>query len=197
MTISLTVSPSIEPLSYQDVLTHLRINPWDESVDETSVSYIESLITAVRMDTESFLNRALITQTWTYYLDNWPDVDWIELPKPPLQTVNSVTVLSAVGVPSALSVSYLVDTVSEPGRIILAYEESWPTDIILSPMNPIQIEFVCGYGDLREDIPEDIKIPMLLQIGSMYEHREEITEKPINRLGIVEMMLWPKRIKKF
>jgi len=40
---------------------------------------------------------------------------------------------------------YNVDTSSEPGRIVLEYGDNWPT-ASLSPENPIEIEFTCGYG---------------------------------------------------
>jgi hypothetical protein len=39
---------------------------------------------------------------------------------------------------------YSVDTDDEPGRIVLDYGQSWPS-VALSPLNPIEVQFVCGY----------------------------------------------------
>ena len=47
---------------------------------------------------------------------------------------------------------------------------TWPNES-LYPSNPIEIEFVCGYG-LAADVPEDIKDAMLLMTGEAYENRE-------------------------
>jgi uncharacterized phiE125 gp8 family phage protein len=197
MALELITDASIEPITYQQVIDHLKINPYDEEIDEGSISYIETLITAVRGDVESFLNRALITQTWKYYLNEWPNRDYIEIPKPPLQSITSVTVLTADAVSAVLDpIYYLVDTVSNRGRMILAEDESWPTNT-LYPMNPIQIEFVCGYGDLAEDVPKRIIQALLIGVADLYENRESvIVGQPtgVIKLDTIEKLLWPFKI---
>lgn len=196
MALELITEPSIEPITYEQVLTHLRINPYDEEIDEDSVQYIDTLITAVRQDVESYTSRALITQTWKYYLNEWPDGDYIDIPKPPLQSITSITALTEDDVPITVDlIYYLVDTVSAPGKLILAVDESWPTET-LYPMNPIQIQFVCGYGVLAENIPVRIRQAMLLQIADLYENRETIiVGKGFQRLDTVERLLWPYRVR--
>jgi len=167
MPLELITPPTIEPVTYQQVLDHLRINPYDSAIDEASIEYIETLIRAVRDYTESFLDRALITQTWKYYLDGWPDTNYIEIPKPPLQSITSITAMTEDAVPSSLDpVYYLVDTVSSRGRLMLAEDESWPTEA-LYPLNPIRIVFVCGYGSTASDVPKQIVQAILQQMPSL------------------------------
>lgn len=135
---------------------------------------IEGLITAARQMCESITNRAFVTQTWTLYLEDWPEDDWLKLPKGNLQSVESVKYTDSAGTVQTLveDTDYLVDTYSEPGRIVLAYGESWPTES-LYPANPIAIEFTCGYGD-ADDVPKAIKQALLLLVGHWYEHREAV-----------------------
>ncbi len=192
MAVELITAPSIEPITYQEVIKHLNMPSFDEDVDESSMAYIETLIAAVRADAEDYTNRKFITQTWKYYLDDWPDENYIEVPYNPLQSISSVTVLSSEAISSSFSsTSYLVDTKSLRGRIILDYGESWPITT-LYPMNPIQIQFICGYGDLPEDVPERIRQAILIQIADLYQNRQTILQgQNIQRLDTYERLLNP------
>jgi hypothetical protein len=96
----------------------------------------------------------------------------IFLPNPPLQTVNSVTYYDDSGVLTTLDPSqYLVDTVSEPGRLVPAPNTTWPST--QTRANAVQVLFTCGYGDATA-VPSGLKSWMLLRIGAMYENREEM-----------------------
>jgi hypothetical protein len=185
----LTSPPIAEPLSLADAESHLRVgSPGDNPVNDT---YITALITAARQFCESILHRALITQQWRLSLKNWPGRDYqnwplsltseldlyykynyIKLPLPPLQSVQSVTFMNSSGQvlsmqPANFQVlngyTYNVDTDMEPGRIVLPYAQIWPTDILM-PGAPIQISFTAGF------------IPLLLQasppVGQTFEYWE-------------------------
>ena len=191
----LVTGPTVEPITYADFIYHDRMDLYDESIDEASILYIEGLILAVRMDVEKYLNRALITQTWKYYLDDFPDEYFIELPMPPLRSVESVKYTDSGGTvtPMVDGTDYLVDTISLKGRILLPYSKSWPS-IIPYPMNAVEIEFICGYGD-PENIPQPIKNAMLLQIASLYDNRESVVAgQPIHKTDTAELLLWPYRV---
>jgi uncharacterized phiE125 gp8 family phage protein len=139
-----------------------------ESAEDT---YLESLITVARDITEGHIGRRLITQTWNYYLDEWPRKDHIKIPYAPLVSVASIKYTDCDGTEYTLSTdSYTVDTNSEPGRVILPYDGSWPS-VTLHPMNPINIEYVAGYG-ASTNVPKVIKQAMLLITGDLYENRE-------------------------
>jgi uncharacterized phiE125 gp8 family phage protein len=191
MKVKLVTPPSIEPITYDQVMDHLRII----TADATTIAYINTLITAVRQDVEDLTNRKLITQTWKYYLDQWPDKDYIEVPFPPLQSVTSIIQFTADDLLADLTEgSYLVDTDSEPGRIVLAHNYSWPTET-LYPANPIEIQFVCGYGLLATDVPAKIRQAMLLQIADLFENRQTIVQgQSIQHLDTYERLLASYRI---
>jgi len=108
--------------------------------------YIQALIMSAIGQVENITRRRLLTQTWTAYANEWPDNGFI-MPFGNLQSVTSLKYKNSSGDESTVdSADYIVDTDSDPGRVILGYNKSWPT-ATLYPSNPIYIEFVCGYGD--------------------------------------------------
>lgn len=158
-------------------------------------TYISSLITAAREYTEELLSRRFITQTWEFYHDEFPGTDELLLPYPPLQSVTSVIYTDCNGDATEFSSDdYDVDTVSQPGRIVLGYGKSWPT-ATLRPMNPIKVTMVCGYGAAGSSVPEPIRQFIRIFIAEMYEQREEsITGTIVNKLGWANVLLTNYRI---
>jgi uncharacterized phiE125 gp8 family phage protein len=191
MTIQLVTGPALEPLTYAQVCDHMRIQSFDEDMDLASIEYIERLIKAVRLHFERVvLNRSLITQIWKVFFDFFPSCDYIELPFPPLQNVTHVKYTDSAGTPTTLTATthYLEDIVSDPGRVVLPYNGSWPT-ATLYPVNPIEIQFVCGYGDTPEDVPEGIGQAMLITIADLYENREDLVEKALSNNRTVDRLV--------
>jgi uncharacterized phiE125 gp8 family phage protein len=187
--LKLVTAPAAEPLSVSQLKTHLRIDHNDEDDD------LEDLIIEARQKLESDMRRAFITQTWRMSLDGWPTLDEILLPRPPLQSVTSIVYKDSEGTPTTWSSSaYIVDTDSEPGRIVLAYGETWPS-LTLYPANPIQVTFVPGYGDGADDVPGNVKRALKLLCGHWYENREGTVSGTIARdiPMAVESLIWMDR----
>lgn len=91
---------------------------------------------------------------------------------------------------------YLVDTRSEPGRICLNYGESWPSTT-LRPHNGIRVTFIAGYGAAASAVPSKVKQAMLLIIGHLYEHREEVITTGANAVEIpmgAQALLYQNRV---
>jgi uncharacterized phiE125 gp8 family phage protein len=191
MATKISVLPTEEPINLEDAKAHLRVDH-DEDDD-----YILNLIMVACQYAETVTHRALITQTWIYYLDDFPDDDYIEIPYPPLQSVTSLKYTDYNNTQTEwANTNYIVDTASLPGKIVLAYGISWPT-ATLYPSNPIEITYVCGYGT-PDDIPESIKQGMKLDIGDMYENRETIiVGQPIAHLDALERIYMPYRVWNF
>jgi uncharacterized phiE125 gp8 family phage protein len=192
----LVAGPSAEPITYGQVIDHLRITSFDEETDGGSIENIDRLIEAVRDDAQDFTGRKFITQTWYYYLDKWPTENYIELPFNPVQLISSIKYTDMDGTERTLTLTtdYLVDTVSLKNRIVLSYLGFWPT-YTLHPVNPIKIEFICGYGDAAEDVPARIRQAMLIQIADLFENPQTIVQgQAFQRLDTYERLLWPHKI---
>jgi len=149
---------------------HMRITIPDED------NLIGIYITAARQYIEKSRARALVTQTWDFAMDDFP---WgalgFELPRPPLQSVASLTYYdvnnNATVWPSS---NYFVDSVNEPGRLMLAAGVGWPSSSTgLRPANAVITRFVAGFGPAAS-VPLNYKQAMLLLIEHWHEFREPI-----------------------
>lgn len=161
----LVTPPTGEPLSLAEAKEHLRII--DDSTQDTLIA---ALITTAREYCEQLCG-PLITQTWRVYFGEWPE-DGFALPGK-AQSVASLKYTSA-GVQVTVDAStYRVDTVSMPGRVALDYGRSWPS-AALSPLNPIEITAVLGYGDTGAAVPAPIRHALLLLVSHWFEHPEGV-----------------------
>lgn len=183
-----TVQPALEPLTVADVATHRRSGQDAE---------LNGYIVAARQYCENETKRAFITQTIRYTLDAFPCVGIIQLPRPNLLTVSSVSYVDTNGDTQTFSsADYTVDTDALPGRINLDYGISWPSTRYQP--NAVTITYTAGYGATRESVPDCIKHAMLLYIGDLYENREGSiigtirTENPA-----VARLLDPERVVSF
>ena len=174
MQVKLITPPTIEPVALSDVKLHLRIDV--DAVDEDE--YLEALITATRGHVEDVTGRKLLTQTWDYFLDEWPRANFIKLPFGNLQdglgVAPIVTWKDSAGTSTTLTVTtdYLVETNGEAlGRIVLPYSVTWPSGT-LYPSNPITIRFVCGWT-AAASIPFKIVAGVKMIVADLYEQRGE------------------------
>ncbi len=181
--------PQQEPISPDEAKAHLRVTSADED------AYIASLITVAREWCEGFQQRAYITQTHKLTLDRFPCGRAIYLPRPPLQSVTSIVYTDSEGAQYTVDADrYIVDTVSEPGRIVLSYGASWPL-VTLRPAAGVEITYVAGYGDAAS-VPQRAKQAILLLVGHWYEQREAVLAGSISKEieFAVHSLLWQDRV---
>jgi len=190
--LTLVTAPTVEPVSTAEAKLHLRV----EIADDDTV--IERLIVAARRKVEQFARHALITQVWRLSLSAWPAGDTIEVPLPPLQSSGaSIKYKNTAGASSTFPASsYIVDTDPTPGRIVLAFGESWP-GTALYPASPIAVEFTAGFGNAGSDVPQEIRQAILLLVGHWYENREAtVAVGNVQVLPLaVASLLWEYRAK--
>ena len=137
---AIVTPPVYYPIVLDQAKSHLRV---DTTSDD---KYIQTLIAAATDKAEQFLRRRLITQTWQTFLDGWPGDDSIWLPFGQLASVTHVKYTDTDSTDNKWDTDeYNVDIESDPGRVQLEYGYGWPGDA-LHPTNPIEIQFVCGYG---------------------------------------------------
>ena len=122
---------------------------------------------------EAETGRALLNTTRDYWQEDWPSGDSISLPYSPVSSVTGVYWKGTTGAETTLTVTtdYIADTDSDPGRIVLPYNGTWPSSS-LYPVNPVRVRYVCGYGAAASSVPTPLKQAVLLTVGDLYEHRE-------------------------
>jgi uncharacterized phiE125 gp8 family phage protein len=178
---------AVEPVSVSELKQHLRIS------DVSEDGYLRRLTSVIRSRCERATRRALLTQTWDLYLDQWPTWSgyhgsqtfepvttplpaggWVEFPKAPLQSVTFVKYTALDGTLTTWdAANYSVDAptgdYARRGRLSLGWVKVWP---VTQPVaNAIQIRIVCGYGDKPQDVPAMLVQGMLLDAGTLFETR--------------------------
>ena len=136
-------------------------------------SLLTGIIQTAREYVEDITRRALLTQTWDYYLDRFPSENFIKLPFGNLASVTHIKYTDSDSTETTMTVStdYIVETNGEGiGRIVLPYGVSWPTFTPYSS-NPIVIRFVCGWTTAAL-VPSKIRSAILLIASDLYENRE-------------------------
>ena len=177
MYIELQTAPTLYPVTLAEIKTHLRIDAGtiDDEVSESTA--LDSIRLAAIAHIEVITRRKLLTQTWDYYLDEWPDVDFIRIPFGRLQSVTSVSWKDTDGTETTLTANtdYLVETNGDAiGRLVLPHGESWPSDS-LYPSKPIKIRFVCGWT-AAASVPDCITNAIKLAAENIYYRGEVVKE---------------------
>jgi hypothetical protein len=185
----LQTAPAAEPVTLDELKTHLRITGTDED------AYLTVLIAEARQEIEDATGIAFITQEWLLTLDRWPAAreDWwdgtreahadviyggnrqnyasVVLPRYPLVTVDTVIVYPETGVGSTVTIAdvFDVDTQSLRGRMTIKRGAAWP--IALRANNAIEIAYTAGYGSTATAVPAPLKRAIRQMAAYMYEHR--------------------------
>lgn len=201
-----TIAPAGEPVTLAEAKAWLRVDNTDEDV------LIHALIEAARGYVETFTRRALLTQTWALKLDAFPaDARWhdgkyrqskggfivgreIVLPKPPLQSVASITYVDTAGVTQTFATSnYHVDTAAQPGRVIIDDDADWP-DTDVRP-NAVTVTYVAGYGT-PSSVPQGLRVALRYLLSHWFENRRHINiGNIVNAIpDTADALLWQHRI---
>lgn len=181
------VEPATQPVSLTEAKAHLRVDFSDDDI------LIASLLSTAISYVEEYTKSALIEQTWEEMLDHWPTmrggdrdllpgshVDhasrwevgrYIDLPRPPLIEVLSLEYQLVADADYEMFTDYQVET--HVPRIVLDYAKHWPVGILM-PANAIRIRWTCGYGTTSEEVPQNIRMAILLLVANWYENREPV-----------------------
>ena len=184
----LITKPAIEPVTLQQAKDHLNIDFNDDD------SIIELIIQTAREAVENKTGRKLITSTMGHQRDCFNSV--MELPHT-IQSVTEITYIDTDGVTQTLpATEYDVDVNRIPGRIMLAYDKTYPAT--RDEANAVTIEYVTGFGDTAQSVPSPLQHAMLLLIGHYYENREATAPININTVPMtIDFLLNPYRIYNF
>lgn len=187
-----------QPVSLRQVHQHLRL--FTEYGQHPDDDLIELYISAATGAAEDYLQRYLAQRTLRLKRDDFPTenqdgVTIITLPVYPVLSVDSINYVDLAGATQTLT-GYEVDSDSIPARIRVLE----PPDV-KEGLSGLTINVTVGYasGDspaTADLIPAQIKQAILLMVGQLYEHRENVvvgtiaTELP----KTFEYLLHPHRV---
>jgi hypothetical protein len=184
--LQLITPPDDEPVTLDEAKQQLGLDlpTWDDKV--------ELLVGAARRYLENNLRRGLVTQTWEVVESHFPfsSACWasaslvfprcehhrcrpgdrfpsLELKKGNISSVTSVKYIDLAGVEQTLDPSvYSLDKASVPGRLHLAYGQSWPD--VRPQWDAVKVRYVVGWG--QADVPLDLKQALLLLVSQMHQN---------------------------
>lgn len=158
-----------EPITLGAVKEHLKIQSTME--DRLLAGYIK----AARIQLGNKIKCALIPTSYEMKLDVFRDT--MVIPMPPLSSTSADVVITYInstgGTSTCSATNYTVDYKSTPGKIYLAYDASWPTDV-RDVKGAISVAFRSGYSTAT--IPENSKLWLKYRVGAAYLHREPIRQ---------------------
>ncbi len=185
-----TVKPVATPVS----VAELKGQSVYEETDSDQTVVLTRCVQAATNAAEAFLNRQLITATYTLKFD-WLH-NPIVLPFPPLIAVGATAIAYTDTSGAAQTVSdslWEIDKDSEPGLVLLSFEQSWPTDV-RTQHHGITITYTAGYGESPSDVPGNIRHAILMGASDLFEHRDSQSEIRLQENKAFTSLLWHDRI---
>lgn len=177
--------PQVEPVDIDTVRRHCRV---DSDYDD---DLLTMYATTARILVESWLNRALITQTLQFTLTNSPPptasplvpqslivfpLNWppvirkpISIPRAPCQGVESVLWGQVDDLNTADTDDYVLNLDVEPGQIMMKAPM-----VPMIPAYSMQMQYVAGYGADGTTVPGPINHAILMLTAQLYENRGDV-----------------------
>lgn len=181
MTVKTVTNPPYEPVSLAEARRWTGL----EQDDTQHTPVLQMLIQAMREYAENLTQRAYVPRQLRLYLPDWPVHQQyghlIELPYPPLVSVDSFQYVDTNGATQTLAASqYVVHDQELPAIVIPAWDVTWPT-IRLVP-NAIQITYTAGYSPgsppdeaaYQEVLPDQLRLWCQARLATLFEHREQV-----------------------
>ena len=201
---------TVSAVATSDQKSFMRVDFSDDD------SLIAELIKASQNVIQTYLNRAITTQTLELYLDRLPfyndlklqegiytapdleyNSNYIVLPRPPVASVTHVKYFNDSDTESTFASSkYYVDLISEQARVVLRNGESWPTVTETRNANAYVVKYVAGYGG-ASDVPPPIVQAIKLLTTHLYENREAVTSLSVNTIPYtIGALLQPYKVQR-
>lgn len=191
MWLNQTAAPSGAPITLAEAKLQCKV---DASDDDALITGLIAAVTQHLDGRHAYLGRCLMTQSWEYRVHAFPQCGVIELPFPPLRSVESVKYADDAGVLQTLAADqYVVDTATYEGQVRRAYNVVWP--IARLEDYAVRIAFTAGFGDAAA-VPQPIKSAMLMIIDQLYAKRgDDDDAKEITIPAAARWLLGPYRIE--
>lgn len=164
--------PSVEPLTLSYVKNYLKLDGISADDD-----LVEAMLTAARERCEEYCNIKFIDTVIEQVYDEFPKGRTLEnclhLTVGNVSSVEFVKYYDESGTLQTWSdTSYDIDTYDKAGRICVTTGESYPSSDT-DRINNVVVRYTSGFGTSGTDVPQAIKQAILLQIGYMYNNRED------------------------
>ena len=177
------VTPSTVPvLDLDTVRRHVR------SATDTEDDLLESWVTAAAAYWEEQTGRPIMRTVFELWLDGVPGTVGtaparIELPRPPLVSVESLTYIASDGTETAFTDGASPETAlwravapaglyARRGWVEPLAGQTWPT--VRDQADALRIRFTAGYAENATEVPDLIRGTLLLLVGAFEQFRSQV-----------------------
>lgn len=155
------------------------------TLDDLFVLWIQAATAIFEEQTD----RQIMDALFEYALDGTPSSvhTEIELPKPPLRSVESITYLDSdeeeqTWATSNYDVVIPSGIYGQPGRVVLRTGCAWPT--VANRSRALRITYRAGYAESSTDVPAIIKACLLFLVGHFHKYGEEVQDTALHTLPL-------------
>jgi uncharacterized phiE125 gp8 family phage protein len=162
-------------VSLQELKAQLRLDAGDTSQDAMLMGHLRVAQDSID-GARGSLGIAVTDQQWLMTLDYFPWHGLIEVPLPPLASIDSLTYIDTDGAAQEIE-DYQVHGIggSRPARLAPGYGGRWPAARCQG--DAVSVVFTAGH-DSFNDVPETIRQAVLLTAAGLYDgcsHNDAIT----------------------
>lgn len=202
--VDVTSTPT-EPVTLAELKAHLRITGTAED------TYLTALITSARDMCERITRRTIPQTTLVLWLDNWPceAIGWwdgvregpvngerkdnVELPRPPVISVESVSTFDQADVEAVMNSSlYYVSNPDKDqcGRVVLRNLATWP--VALRSADAVKIAYTAGYAS----VPSTLKQAIMMMAAHLYTNRGDCDPETCAKACGAMALLWAYKVQR-
>jgi uncharacterized phiE125 gp8 family phage protein len=183
MSIILTTPPTVEPVNLAEAKAHLRVTHADDD------TFISTLIVTARRVIEQRYGLSLMQQSWSVFLDRWPNCAVLPLPLFPVQSITDVKIYGDDDVAATLDPAhYFLGAASRPSRLVLRQGRIVPPPGRRA--NGIEIKLTSGFAA----VPQHIKQALLLIVADYYANRGDVENASLP-LSAVELLATYREVR--
>lgn len=154
------------PISLVEVKAFLKLDASDTSEDTLLTMFIEAAVDYA----EKYTRRDFINKTYMTQRDFFDDI--IEIRRSKLQSISFVKYYNSADVLTTVSGSiYTTTDEVDYSHTYPALNQAWPADVNYGRLQPIQIQFVAGYGAAYTSVPSLLRTALLQHVVSLYMNR--------------------------
>lgn len=194
MNLVVVTPPPVEPVTLSEVYDHLRLTLDNDSPQtHPHDAMLQRHIATARREAEKITHRAFVEQTLRLFVDRFPSRNgayigaehwlyvngpgWIDLPRPPLIAVQSVSYYdSANDLQTLDAANYFV---TDQGSPRLYFGDTFSAPALYARGDALRVDYVAGYppeGSPAEDytanIPPEVKDAILIGVELLYNPLE-------------------------
>lgn len=187
MVLTKTVDPTSRPVTLPETKLHLRVDHDDED------QWIDGAINSALGELEAETGRQFITATYTMTLGAFPAV--IKIPRPPLQSVTSITYIDLAGDSQTVTASdYTLVLQPDAPYVLPSFGNAWPSTRDVP--EAVTVTFVAGYG-LAAAVPQELRQALMMIVADSYRFRGQKTEVKLMNNEAIDRLVWPHRVTLF